>query len=257
MTVRSEMGTRRSTQPARSTAHAVKPPAPSSWHKAAYVGLFICLALIAAQCVRLGMAGLLVQSAQGEVDTWTPSARKPSMAQIRHAAKFYTDSLAYFPDNPWSIEGMGAVDLARMRASANPREALAVTRSASARFRRALALRPTSPFLWANLALAKLYLEEIDAELLTALRHADELGPWEPTVQQTVLFVGLAVWQDLDPGLRQALQRTVERGALRNSVKMFEIVKSYTRLDLVCAIEKYRIIAGPHCSKTAENAKPG
>ncbi len=140
-----------------------------------------------------------------------------------------------------------------MRASRIPREALAVTRDARVRFRQALLQRPTSPFLWANLALTKLYLNEIDDELLTALRNADALGPWEPTVQQTTLFVGLALWQDLDPDLRQALVRTIERGALRNAQKMFEIVKSYARFDLICDIEQYKAkaISGPDCKKAA------
>ncbi|MBE0618970.1 MAG: hypothetical protein IH605_00080 [Burkholderiales bacterium] len=173
-------------------------------------------------------------------------------AEIRHVAKYFSNSLGYVSDNPWALEGLGAMNLARMRVSTNPREALAVTRSASVRFRQALLQRPTSPFLWANLALTKLYLNEIDEELLTALRHADELGPWEPTVQQTVLFVGLAAWPDLDPGLRQALAQTIERGALHDAQKMYQIAKSYTRFDLVCAIEKYRLIAGPDCGTAAQ-----
>ena len=215
------------------------------------------LALIAVQCVRLGLAGLLVQSAKSEVEAWTPAARKPGMAQVRRAAKYYSDSIGYMSGNPWSLEGLGAMDLARMRVSTVPREALAVTRSARARFRQALLLRPTSPFLWANLALTKLYLNEFDDELLTALRHADELGPWEPTVQQTIVFVGLAAWQDLDPGLRQTLARSIRRGAKRDARRMFEIVQSYTRLELVCAIEQYRLIAGPACATTAPSRPMG
>jgi hypothetical protein len=221
------------------------------------VALFILLALTAVQCARLGAAGLLVQLAQDEVDQWTSASRKPAMTEIRRAAKYFSDSRDYVPDNPWAIEGLGALDLAKMRASRIPREALAYARDARARARQALLLRPTSPFLWANLALTKLYLDEIDGELLSALRHADELGPWEPTVQQTVLFVGLAAWQDLDPGMQQTLVRAIERGASRNAGKMFEIVKSYARFDLVCAIEKYEKIAGPDCRKAAENARRG
>jgi hypothetical protein len=144
-----------------------------------------------------------------------------------------------------------------MRASRVPREALAATRDAHTRFRQALLQRPTSPFLWANLALTKLYLNEIDAELLLALRRADELGPWEPTVQQTALFVGLAVWPKLDPDLQQMLARTVERGARRNPQKMFEIVKSYRRFDLVCDIPKYKLIAAPDCKKAVSAAGSG
>jgi len=227
------------------------------WGKVACVALFILLAITAAQCARLGAAGLLVQLAQDEVDRWTSASRKPGMAEIRRAAKYFSDSRAYAPENPWALEGLGALDLAKMRASRIPREALAYARDARVRLRQALLQRPTSPFIWANLALAKLYLDEIDDELLTALRHADELGPWEPTVQQTVLFVGLAAWQDLDPGMQQSLVRGIERGASRNAMKMFQIVKSYGRFDLICAIKKYENIAGPDCRKATGTDKPG
>lgn len=226
------------------------------WGKAAYVAAFILLALTAAQSARLGLAGFFVQRAQNQVEQWTPGSRAPGAAEIGGVAKYFSDSLGYVSDNPWALEGAGAMDLARMRASRIPREALAATKDAHERFREALRQRPTSPFLWANLALTKLYLDEIDDELFAALRHADELGPWEQTVQQTVVFVGLAVWQDLDPDLRQMLVGTIQRGGSRNPQKMFEIAKSYTRLDLVCAIEQYKLIAGADCRKYAETVKP-
>ena len=227
------------------------------WGKAGCVALFIVLALTAVQCARLGAAGLFVQLAQFEIDRWTDISRPPGMPEISRAANYFSDSLAYASDNPWALEGAGALDLARMRASRIPREALAITRDAHLRFRQALLQRPTSPFLWANLALTKLYLNEIDGELLAALRHADELGPWEPTVQQTTLFVGLAAWPELDHGRRQALARTIERAELRSPRKIVQIVTSYGRLDLVCAIEKYKFVAGPDCSKAAAAANSG
>jgi len=203
------------------------------------------------------MAGFYVQLGQNETEQWSPESRVPKADNIERVAGHFSDSLNYVSDNPWALEGVGAMDLAKMRASKIPREALAATRDANLRFRQALRQRPTSPYLWANLALSKLYLDEIDSELSLALRHAEELGPWEQTIQQTVVFVGLAAWQDLDPGARQALLRTIRRGAERNPQKIFQIVKSYTRFDLVCAIEEYRRIGGPDCAKAAQNARPG
>lgn len=221
------------------------------------MALFIALALAAAQSARLGIAGFYVQMAQNETEQWPPGAPPPSAAEIGRVAKLFSNSLRYAPDSPWALEGAGAMNLASMRASRVPSQALAQAKDAGSRFRLALRQRPSSPFLWANLALTKLYLDEIDEELFAALRHADALGPWEPRVQQTVLFVGLAVWPELDSGLRQALAQTIRRGALRNRQIMLEIVRSYRRLDLVCAIDEYRTVAGPDCAKAAEMTKPG
>jgi hypothetical protein len=221
------------------------------WGKAAYIALFLLLAVVVVQCARLGVAGLFVQLGQFEIDRWATLSRTPSAAEVKSAAQNFSASLDYAAGNPWALEAAGALDLAKMRASRVPREALAATKEAHKRFRQSLLQRPTSAFLWANLALTKLYLNEIDRELLSALRHADELGPWEQTVQQTTLFVGLAAWQELDPDMRKMLVRTIERGASRNPQKMYEIVKSYRRLDLLCAIGNYEAIAGPDCRNAA------
>lgn len=214
----------------------------------AYAILFILLALVAVQCARLGLAGLLVQRAQAETERWAITARAPEKAEVRRVSSLLADSLDYVSDNPWSLEGLGALYLTRMRLSTNAREALALTRDARVRFLQAIQRRPTSPFLWANLALSKLYLAEFDEEMMNALRRADELGPWEPVVQQTMVFVGLAAWQKLDAGLQRDMGAAIARGAQRNPEKMYKIAKSYTRFDLVCAIEEYRRIAGTDCA---------
>lgn len=222
------------------------------WEKAACVALFVLLAAVAFQSARLGVAGLIVELSQREVDRSIASPRPRGMREVSRIANYFSDSLDYAPDNPWALEGLGALDLAKMRLSTAPREALALTRDAHLRFRQALQHRPTSPFLWANLALSKLYLDEIDGEFFMALRNADELGPWEPASQQTLLFAGLAAWGKLDSGLRQSVARALERGAKRNAAKMFEIVKIFRRFDLVCGMKDYDAIGGAECRRAVE-----
>ncbi len=225
------------------------------WRNAGYVALFVFLALVTAQTARLGAAGLFVQTAQFEIDKWASAGTPQYARDYNHVGKFFSASLQIAANNPWALEGFGALNLARIRTTGNPQRAVAAAREARVRFREALIIRPTSPYLWANVALAKLNLNEKDAELMTALRHADELGPWEPAVQQTFLLVGLAAWQELDPELRQAMARTIERGASRNAKNIYQTVKSYRRFDLICAINIYRSIAGPDCGDPAMAAK--
>ena len=228
--------------------HQTRPPQP--WDKAAAVVLFVVLALITLQVAGLGVSGLFAQMAQFETERSSATAALIGAQEVGRIEQRLYSSLRYASGNPWTLEQLGALNLAKMGASTVPREAVALTRDARTRFRQALVQRPTSPFLWANLALAKLYLDEIDLELFAALRHADALGPWEPIVQQLTLFVGLAVWQDLDSGMRQALVRTLERGALRNAEKMARIVRSYRRFELVCGIKKYNALLGSQCRKS-------
>jgi len=174
------------------------------------------------------------------------------MSEVNRVAGYFSDSLGYAPDNPWALEGLGTLDLARVRLSKVPAEALTFAKDAHRRFRAALHQRPTSPFLWANLALSKLYLDELDEEFLGSLRRADELGPWEPASQQVVLFAGLAAWGKLDAVQRRALTGVLERGGKRNALKMFEIVKSYRRFDLVCGLKDYDVVGRADCRKAAE-----
>jgi hypothetical protein len=142
----------------------------------------------------------------------------------------------YSPNNPWPLEELGTLQLRGMGAIRDPQLAVAAARSANEDFRIALKVRPTSPFSWANFALSKLYLGEQDDELFRALGRAEELGPWEPEVQQAVIFVGLTVWNRLSPVQQAAVVRTMERGAQKNQGKIFEIAKTFNRVDLFCAL---------------------
>lgn len=227
------------------------------WRRAWAALLFLVLLLVAVQSARLGVAGLIVELGQREVDRWSASRKPQGMREINRVARYFTDSLEYAPDNPWAFEALGALDLARMRLSGIPHQALAYSWAARQRFRHALRERPASPFLWANLALSKLYLDEIDAEFLAALRNADTLGPWEPRSQQTVVFVGLATWNKLDPGDRQRVLGGLERGAVWNSGKMLEIVKSFGRYDLICPMKGYHGKVDAQCRDGSHSVDSG
>jgi len=226
-----------------------------AWYRATCAALFLVLFLIGLQCAKLGMAGLRVEFGQQEMDHWTSSRRPYGIAEIDRIAKYFNDSLNHVADHPWGLEGLGALDLARMRLSTSPKAARAYTQDAYQRFRRALYQRPSSPFLWANLALSKLYLDEVDAEFFAALRYANELGPWEPSAQQTVLFAGLAAWDKLDHGLQQQIMAVLERGASRNAGKMFEIARNFRRFDLVCGNKSYDLIGAVDCRNATKAAR--
>lgn len=228
-----------------------------NWRQVHGVALYVLLFLVAFQSARQGVAGLIVELGQREVDRWTASQQPQSLREISRVADYFSESLDYLPDNPWAHEALGALNLARMRLSTLPQQALAYAWAARLRFRQALQQRPSSPFLWANLALSKLYLDEIDAELFAALRHADELGPWEPGSQLTVLFVGLAAWEKLDPDLRKRIVAALERGAARNSAKILETLKSFGRFDLICGMKRYHKDAAVRCRDGGATAQTG
>ena len=196
----------------------------------------LVLGMLAFMAGKEGLSNFFVQSAHLEIERWSAPGQSVRGDEGARVAQYLAQSLAYSPNNPWSLEETGTLQLRGIGAFRDPQLALATARSAYANFRAALAQRPTSPFSWASVALTKLYLDERDDELIRALGHAEELGPWEPEVQQTVVFVGLSVWHKLNPAQQDAVVRAMQRGAQRNPGKIAEIAKAFNRIDLFCAL---------------------
>ena len=183
-----------------------------------------------------GLSNFYAQSAHLEIERWSQPGQRLQGNEGTRVMQYLANSLDYSPRNPWSLEEMGTLQLRGVNAIRDPLLAVAAARSANANFRAVLAERPTSPFSWANLALTKLYLDEQDDELFRALGRAEELGPWEPEVQQTVMFVGLTVWNRLSPAQQAIVVRTMRRGAQRDPGKIAEIARNFDRIDLFCAL---------------------
>ena len=198
--------------------------------------LIVLLLLLGFKAGKEGISNFYAQSAHMEIERWSKPGQRVRGDDEARVTQYLAQSLEYSPHNPWPLEETGALQLRLMRAATDPQLAVAAARSAKLHFRLALAERPTSPFTWANFALSKLYLGEHDADLFQALTRAEELGPWEPGVQQTVIFVGLAVWIRLDPAQQAAVIRAMQHGAQRNPAKIAAIAQAFARIDLYCAL---------------------
>nr|WP_315464245.1 hypothetical protein [uncultured Rhodoferax sp.] len=71
--------------------------------------------------------------------------------------------------------------------------------TAAGHYRTSTALRPTFPYSWAYLALAKHMLEEYDGEYWVAFDKAHQLGRAEAGVQVALARMAFARWQELSP----------------------------------------------------------
>ena len=190
------------------------------------------LGLVALKAARQGLSDFYVQSASQEIERW--EARSSRGNEWLRAMEYLEKSLRYAPHSAWPLEELAALHLRRVRLATQPELALASARAAYVNLREALVERPTSPFAWANLALAKLYLDEVDGELFEALGRAAELGPWEPGAQLTVVFVGLAVWHKANASQRQMIVASLQRAATRDPIKVVEMTKGFSQVDLIC-----------------------
>jgi len=90
-------------------------------------------------------------------------------------------------------------------------------------YRQSLALRPSWPYAWADLALVKITQARLDAEFAFAMQRALTLGPWQTSVQASIAAGGLSVWDQLPATLQTRVEHTVARG-LSNGSRLMPLV---------------------------------
>lgn len=225
------------------------------WRRTLVLASIVFLVAVALQSVRLGASGLLVGLAESEFERWKDAPQKVGVDRVDRVLEQLAISLRIASSNPWALEKLGLLQLARIPTFRDPKLAIQATEGAAGYFRRALRERPTSAYLWAELALAKLYLNQLDEELFTAMRYAHKLGGKEPGVQEKLLFVALAIWENLDPSLKEAARAFVARSGERAPQRVWEIVKQFHRLDLVCGLAAYNSLVARDCEARVAPAK--
>lgn len=105
---------------------------------------------------------------------------------------------------------------------------------ADVQLRKAIELRPTSPYTWANLLSVRYRLGDSGPAIEKLLARSAMLGPFEPEVQRSVAHFGLAVWDEVAPETRAAIEGMVAAGMRRNPVEMLQIAQRRGRLPLPC-----------------------
>lgn len=190
-----------------------------------------------------GLADWSTMRWRHEVTGWADRrATPPPPERLQEAIGSLTATLARTPDDPTLNEHLGVA--LELRAAGFPpgsdrRRYLA---EALVYFRKAAVLRPTSPYTWGNILVAKYRLGQIDAEFFGAMHHALDFGPGEPAVQLIVADTGLGAWDGLDSGLRARVTENLQRTAVRQTDALARIATKQRRIELVCAmsIEKMK-----------------
>lgn len=189
-----------------------------------------CLAVLAwlfAAAIRIGSVDARVYEASREIGTWmasSPAATPRAWSSVRDELAAAREVL---PSNPAINELLGVLHARRV----GEPESLAL---AMGYFLRALEDRPTSPYTWANLLEVQYLLGVTGREFESAIVRAAGLGPAEPEVQRAVALYGLAVWDEVAPATRAAIERMVAAGMRRNPAEILPISARRGRLFLAC-----------------------
>ena len=194
------------------------------------------LAYAAFVSAKRGLADWSSMQARHEVVTWTEHRTIPPPARLQEAINSLINALARAPNDPILIEHLGAALQLRANAAAPGSQLRQLAlRAALVYFRKAAALRPSSPYTWANILLVKYHLGQIDDEFFDTIRNALDLGPWEPAVQLIVADATLGTWNGLDAGLRTRATENLRRAAVRQTAALARIATDQRRVDLICA----------------------
>lgn len=184
-----------------------------------------------------GLADWSTMRWRHEIDGWAERRAIPPPELLQEAVTTLIDALALTPDDPTLVEHLGTALALRAAGSPPGSESQRLYLAAALeRFRTAAALRPTSPYTWADIVLTKYRLGQIDEEFFGAMHHALDFGPWEPAVQLILADAGMGAWEMLDSGLRGRVSENLRRAAVRQSDALARIATERGRVDLVCAI---------------------
>ena len=174
-----------------------------------------------------------------DIRMWTQGRAVQSEEQWQRAVDALREALRLAPQDPALWESLGfAYDIgARNFVPNGGRGGWSVYNEfALIHFRQAAALRPTSPYSWAGVAVMKYRLDQLDAEFRQAFSSAMRLGPWEPGLQLITSDMGLALWDRLDPPLRHEVRENWRRTAARQADQLVKLALTHGRLGVLCEV---------------------
>ena len=177
--------------------------------------------------VEQGTASATVFDAAQEMSGWAEGKGQPTAERIAGLRVELEQAKRRAPADPAAHELLGLLH-AR---SANRQEYVG---EAGVHFLRSVELRPTSPNAWANIAAVRYREGNAGRAFEAALSRATQLGPFEPEVQRVVANYGLAVYDEVTPATRGAIDRMVAAGMKRKPLEMLQIAERRGRLHIAC-----------------------
>jgi tetratricopeptide (TPR) repeat protein len=190
-------------------------------------------ALAAHDSVLRGLEDWRSARARNDIRMWAQGRAVQSQEQWQRAVDALREALRLAPQDPELWESLGfAYDIASRNFA--PAGWSVYAEFALIHFRQAAALRPTSPYSWAGVAVMKYRLDQLDGEFRQAFSSAMRLGPWEPGVQLIASNLGLALWDRLDPPLRDEVRENWRRTAVQQTDQLARLALSHGRAGVLC-----------------------
>lgn len=176
------------------------------------------LLFVVFSAIRIGVADLLSQNVRKEIAAWSSLKHGPGVVSLTETSRHLAIERLLSPEDPDVFEDVARVAFMRSRVpGTSAADAKGALVEGLVAIRRAIALRPVSPYGWAILLRVKEGLGEYDAEFHRAFHGAAMLGPGEPELRVIVVDVGLKAWPVLS-----AAEQTIVMGSVLHGMKRQE-----------------------------------
>lgn len=185
------------------------------WGRAILLALLLSMVASAAYFgLRAAWSDAITLRTRHKIEQWQTSRYRPSIEEWREARDTLLDGLRHSPDDAKLSEHLGYLyGMRAEQARRLPELYHPLLAQASIYYVEALRLRPMSPHIWANIALAGHLMGDRDQLVWQAFDRAMAYGANEPQVQMILAEIGLSRWSTLDETHRQSLRASFERAA--------------------------------------------
>ncbi|OAD20276.1 O-Antigen polymerase [Candidatus Thiomargarita nelsonii] len=220
----------------RKTTHDSKPP--SHLAKSVTLSFMAVLIYLIYVAASWGLAESIGVQVRESLAKWQKQGVEQSEWNVIHDVS--VDALEFAPNSADLMMTMGHVYFWRPIASELTGSDRRLEKQRSFQqaldyFLKAVKQRPTSPSLWGDVTRFKHYLQQYDAEFLTAFENLAVYGLGSPFAQDIIAEVGLANWYRLPNNLQSHLIATIERRMQKEPDKTLQHIKMYRRQWVICA----------------------
>ena len=200
--------------------------------------LFIQFVFLAA---KNGVADLFFRMAQAPIKQWSDTVtHSDSHGKIKELEGLLKKALMLEPGNASTHFYLGRLyGKATYDKTLAYNERMHYAKMALEEYRASLALRPAYPYTWGNLALIKGWLGQVrDAEFKAAYENVVRLGPWEPGLHRSMIWLGLRNWAYLDVSLRNKVKLFINRALRMQPLEIMKMAEQRGRLVYFCVLAK-------------------
>jgi len=210
--------------------------APSLLVRASIAALLLLLGYALCIAARAGLADVYAEPAKSYLQTKRDASEVLSRDEWQALYGSLTRALALAPGDPDNLSELGR--LHRILLEADDLDAAEISRYGDAGagyYQAALALRPTWPWDWGNLALVK-YQQYQDTSRVyqDALVRAVEFGPRESSLQVQVAELGAGSWWALNPAATQAVLTAADHALERDAESFSRMSDAKERWRPLC-----------------------